>query len=63
MRHFAPSPTSDARRWSAAAARGLRRALQMAAIRLCASRRLISLNDIRLMEFMLTALYPARQPP
>lgn len=39
MRHFAPSPTSDARRCNAAAAFGLRRALRNAAIRLCASRR------------------------
>ena len=37
MRHFAPSPTSDARRCCAAAACGLRRALRAAVMRLCAS--------------------------
>src|SRR5260370_31081796 len=37
MRHFAPSPTGDARRCWAAAACGLRRALRAAALRLCAS--------------------------
>jgi predicted nucleic acid-binding Zn ribbon protein len=37
IRHFAPSPTSEARRCSAAAAAGLRRALRIAAIRFSAS--------------------------
>lgn len=45
MRHFAPSPTNDARRCWAAAAAGLRRARRIAAIRLCASCRFTSLND------------------
>ena len=44
MRHFAPSPTSDARRCCAAAAAGLRRALRAAAMRLCASCRFTSLK-------------------
>ena len=46
MRHFAPSPTSDARRCCAAAACGLRRALRAAAIRLCASCLFISRKEI-----------------
>ncbi len=45
MRHFAPSPTSDARRCWAAAACGLRRALRAAAMRLCASCRFTSLKS------------------
>ena len=44
--HFAPSPTSEARRCSAAAAAGLRRALRMAAIRLFASCLFIWAKDI-----------------
>ena len=45
MRHFAPSPTSEARRCSAAAAAGLRRALRAAAIRLFASCRFTALKS------------------
>ena len=45
MRHFAPSPTSDARRCCAAAACGLRRALRAAAMRFCASCRFTSLKS------------------
>jgi hypothetical protein len=41
MRHLAPSPTSEARFCCAAAAAGLRRALRIAAMRLCASCRFI----------------------
>src|SRR5437667_9268930 len=46
MRHFALSPTSDARRCCAAAACGLRRALRAATIRLCASCLFISRKEI-----------------
>ena len=45
MRHFAPSPTSEARRCWAAAACGLRRALRAAAMRFCASCRFTSLKS------------------
>jgi len=46
MRHFAPLPTSEARRRCSAAACGLRRALRIAAIRLRASCFLTSLQEI-----------------
>jgi len=46
MRHFVPSPTSEARFCSAAAAAGLRRARRIAAIRLAASCRFICLKEI-----------------
>jgi hypothetical protein len=46
MRHFAPLPTSEARRCCSAAACGLRRALRIAAIRFRASCFLTSLNEI-----------------
>lgn len=45
-RHFAPSPTSEARRCCSAAARGLRRAFRIAAIRLRASCFFTSRNEI-----------------
>ena len=46
MRHFAPFPTSEARRCCCAAACGLRRALCITAIRLCASCFLTSRKEI-----------------
>ena len=45
MRHFAPSPTNDARRCCTAAAAGLRRARRIAAMRLCASCLFTSLKE------------------
>jgi hypothetical protein len=45
MRHLAPSPTSEARFCSAAAAAGLRLALRAAAMRLCASCRFTALKS------------------
>ena len=56
MRHFVPSPTNEARRCSAAAVAGLRRALRVAAMRLSASCRFIWLKDIGFTEQSITAV-------
>ncbi len=61
MRHFAPSPTSEARRCSLVAACGLRRARRIAAIRFSASCLFISLKDIVFTEQINTAIRKRRQ--